>query len=76
MMHDGKVDVIEADINSFAFSFKWHIDFGESDKASFILKNVDGLRFAPTVQRVNTGKSRLTCADKKSARFRSSTFLP
>lgn len=56
MMREGKVEVIEADIDSFAFSFKWRIDFGEPDSANYVLKKVDGLRFVPTARAVNTGK--------------------
>ena len=56
MMRENKVEVIDADVDSFAFSFKWRIDFDEADRASYVLKKVDGLRFAPTARPINAGK--------------------
>ena len=59
LMESNEVDLVSVHSLTFAFGFKWLIDFGlDEEPRSIIIKKTRELHFVPTAKRVGAGKNR------------------
>lgn len=60
LMREEKADFIKSIGYTFAFSFKWSIDFGCNSPNPFIVKKIEGFHFIPTHKWIGHGKNIMT----------------
>jgi len=63
LMRENEIETIYIENISFAFSFRWLLEFKKVSFVPIIIKKIDGFYFAPTSKRINAGKRIATLKD-------------